>query len=195
MFNANVEFKVVQTELGYTIVYGNGISRPATNEEVLLWKSLEAEIQHREAKIDTMVHAISTFIENPENFQLFEQHRGNALAAVTVKNVRLQRENTELLGKVQDAVTYIRHVASVISKINVTQVKDDVSEEVFNTITDNEVAVLIDIAGKANVQADDLTMPIMERLSQLEETLSISKRVIEHLKALVESDGNVILNT
>lgn len=195
MFNANVEFKVVQTEVGYEVIYGSGITRPATNEEVILWKSLEAETQHREAKIDTMIEAIAGFIENEDNFQLFEQHRGNALATVTMQNVKLRRENTELLGKVQDAVTYIRHVASTLGKINVTQVKDDVSEEVFNTITDNEVAILIDISGKANVQAEDLTMPIMERLAQVEDALQVGKRVIEHLKALVESDGNVILNT
>ncbi len=192
-----VGFQIVKSESGYVVVF-NGLSRPATNEEIILWQSLEAQTQQRAVKLNNMVDVFETVISNPSNGEavekLFTEHKSAMIFTTTSEIARIRKLNGELSSKLAGALDFIHRVAIATSGIEITELLDEDTNETLKVISNDGLVILKKISEQCEATPSTFDFPLHQRLSDLTEKVSIAKRIAAHIVALAEADCQAILN-
>ena len=191
-----VGFQVVKSESGYVVVF-NGMSRPATNEEIVLWQSLEAQTHQRAVKLNNMVDTFETVITNPNDMEavekLFTEHKSAMIFTTTAEIARIRKLNGELSSKLAGALGFIHRVAIATSGIEITELLDEDTKEVLKVISNNGLLILKQISEQCEATPSTFDFPLHQRLSDLTEKVSIATRIAQHIVALAEADCQALL--
>lgn len=191
--NADVGFSLVETPAGYQVQF-DGMSRPATNEEVILWSALRDNEDTKRNKFNEMLDSFQAVINNDERVgEAFNTCRGQAIFALTVEVSRYRRQVVDLQSKLTSALEYIRYVAQVINLLDINELKDDETETTYRVLSDDSLNILKDIASKSTVKQEELDFPLHQQLSDLRNKVAIAERIARNIKELANADCSTFL--
>jgi hypothetical protein len=193
--NATVGFEIVKTDNGHVVMF-QGMSRPATNEEIAMWQILGDELGRKADRFNAMLESFATAMESKDFETAFEPSKSNSIFHMTMEVTRHRRRIGELESKLATALEYIDSVANAIKNLHFDELKEDDKEDsptiyAFNSIQD--LVTLRSIAERSSEEVEKLSFDLHQQLTDMRERYRVCSLLAEQIQAWAGADCKIIL--
>lgn len=194
-FNTSVGFEIVKTDNGHVVTF-QGLSRPATNEEVALWHILKDEVGRKADKFNAMLEAFDNAMQSKDFEAAFESSKSNAIFHMTMEVTRHRRRIGNLESKLATALEYIDNVANAIKNIGYDELKVDDKEDsqtvyAFNSLQD--LVTLRTIADRSSEEVEKMSFDLHQQLTDMRERYRVCSLLAAQIQAWAGADCKIIL--